>query len=361
MRVLVATVVHTPLDARIYRRQIRSMVGADWEVTYAAAWSDRGVTPPDEVVAVDVPRSTGKDRLRSLRAVRRILRRHRDVDLVLLHDPELVLAIVGVDDLPPVVWDVHEDTASALTDKAWLPAAARPVARRVVEAGERWAEDHLHLILAEERYRERFRREHPVIPNYPPVPERVSSDVEDRVVHVGRLSRGRGVEDLLEVAEQLAPDITLELVGWVDDAQVGARLRAARRSGAISWGGGFVPNDEALRRVEGALAGLSLLHDEPNYRHSLPTKLLEYLSRGVPVVTTPLPAAVELVERHDCGIVVPFEDAAAVAAAVRHLQDDRERRDDMAERGRRAVVERYSWRSVERDFLDVLATWAGRS
>lgn len=361
MRVLVVTVVHNPLDARIYRRQIRSMVDAGWDVTYAAAWSDRGVAPPDEVRAVDLPRSSGRARLRSLRAARELVRRRRDVDLVLLHDPELLLATVGKDDLPPAVWDVHEDTASALTDKSWLPAFARPVVRRAVQAGERWAEGNLHLVLAEPRYQERFRREHPVIPNYPPVPETVRSDVEDRVVYVGRLSRGRGVEELIEVGETLTPDVTLELVGWVDDPEVGARLRAADLAGDVAWGGGFVPNDEALGRVEGALAGLSLLHDEPNYRHSLPTKILEYLSRGVPVVTTPLPAAVELVERHDCGIVVPFGDPGAVVDAVRGLRADRSLRDAMAERGRRAVLEHYSWEGIEQDLLDQLVAWARRA
>ena len=60
--------------------------------------------------------------------------------------------------------------------------------------------------------------------------------------------------------------------------------------------------------VDGALAGLSLLQDEANFRHSLPTKVVEYMARGVPVVTTPLPRAAELATAHECGFVVPFGD-----------------------------------------------------
>ncbi|MFD0395345.1 glycosyltransferase [Streptomyces nogalater] len=71
---------------------------------------------------------------------------------------------------------------------------------------------------------------------------------------------------------------------------------------------GFLPNDRALARLSGALAGLSLLHDQPNYRHSRPTKVVEYMAHGVPVVTTPTPLAAELVERHGCGLVVPYRD-----------------------------------------------------
>ena len=67
--------------------------------------------------------------------------------------------------------------------------------------------------------------------------------------------------------------------------------------------------------LDGALAGLSLLEDRPNYRHSMPTKVIEYMAHGLPVITTPLPLAADLVERSGCGIVVPFDDAEATAAA----------------------------------------------
>ena len=43
-----------------------------------------------------------------------------------------------------------------------------------------------------------------------------------------------------------------------------------------------MPNADALRLVEGSLAGLSLLQDEENFRHSMPTKVAEYMARGVP-------------------------------------------------------------------------------
>ena len=59
---------------------------------------------------------------------------------------------------------------------------------------------------------------------------------------------------------------------------------------------GFVDGPAALRSIEGATIGLSLLRDLPSYRHSLPTKALEYLAHGVPVITTPLLEAQSIVE-----------------------------------------------------------------
>jgi isopropylmalate/homocitrate/citramalate synthase len=70
-------------------------------------------------------------------------------------------------------------------------------------------------------------------------------------------------------------------------------LRHAQDEGWLTWHG-FVSNDRAMTLIDGSLAGLSLLQDLPNYRHSMPTKILEYMAHGVPVITTPLPAAVSL-------------------------------------------------------------------
>ena len=121
--------------------------------------------------------------------------------------------------------------------------------------------------------------------------------------------------EAVEVARLLQPyRVAVELIGYADP-QSRPVLNQAVAEGLLEWRD-FMPNDEALKRLDGALAGLSLLHDEPNYRHSMPTKIVEYMAHGIPVITTPSPRAVELVERYDSGVVVPWQDPKAVAQAV---------------------------------------------
>jgi len=360
MRVVVCTVVHHPADARILHRQIRALLDAGHEVTYIAPLAACGVAPWPELTVADVPRAVGRRRLGALRAARRQLARHAPgADLLLLHDPELLLILPLLRHRPPTVWDVHEDTAAALGSKAWLPAVLRRPLAAAVRQAERRAERHLHLILAETAYSERFRREHPVVPNTTFVPDRPAPpDGTGRVVYVGHLSPDRGAFDLVELARLVQPHgITVELVGPADP-QARARLEPARDSGLLRWHG-FLPNDEAMLVTDGALAGLSLLHDDPNLRHSMPTKVAEYMARGVPVITTPLPLAVELVERDDCGIVVPFGDPAAAAEAVLALHRDPERARAMGERGHRGASRYLRWPQDARAFVAQLERWAG--
>ncbi|AVH55332.1 MULTISPECIES: glycosyltransferase family 4 protein [Streptomyces] len=365
MRILVVTVVHHPEDARILHRQIASLRERGHRIVYAAPFTARQVLPRPDLEGVDLPRAAGRDRRAAVRAARELLAvRGHEADVVLLHDPELLLTLPGTlrrwrrsGTAPVVVWDVHEDTAAALTMRRWVPRALRPPLRLGVRAAERWAERHLRLLLAEDAYQERFRRTHPVVPNLATAPpDHPEPPGSERVVYVGQLSRARGALDLIETARLLGPAHHVEVVGAADP-DVRDALTAADRDGILRWHG-FLPNDRALALLSGALAGLSLLHDQPNYRHSRPTKVVEYMAYGVPVVTTPTPLAAELVERHGCGLVVPYEDPSAAAEAVRRLSADAVLRLRAAQSGRDAALAELNWPDRAAEFAEWLETWA---
>jgi glycosyltransferase involved in cell wall biosynthesis len=364
VHILVVTTVHTPLDARIHHRQIRSLIAAGDAVTYAAPWRATGTHPSaaaEGVRTVDLPRAAGRRRAHALRAARRVIevegRRH---DLILLHDPELAFAVAGRRHLPPVVLDIHEDLVGSLPDRPWVPGVLWPVVSLLGAKLETWAERHLHLLLAEEGYRERFAGAHPVVPNLPWLPEDPpAAGTDNRVVYVGRLSRGRGAEELVQLGAALVAGDgpILELVG-TPDTDVRNLVRDAHDRGVVRWHG-FLPNDEAFAVVRGSVAGLSLLHDLPNYRTSMPTKVVEYLAAGIPAITTPLPAAARLVRNADAGIVVPFEDVEATSAAVRRLTVDVSLRERLGRNGRAHVAAELSWDAFAPRFVGHLHELAG--
>ena len=136
MHVVVCTVVHHPADARIYYRQIRALLDAGHQVTYIAPFGeleDFSERTRPTLTTVTIPRAVGRRRIGALRAAKAAMAAAvAGADLLLVHDPELLLVLPPRRRRPPTVWDVHEDTAAALTTKAWLPrwlrfaAAGRP-------------------------------------------------------------------------------------------------------------------------------------------------------------------------------------------------------------------------------------------
>jgi glycosyltransferase involved in cell wall biosynthesis len=359
LRVLVITVVHDPDDARIRYRQLAALRDTGASITYAAPFSAYRREPPTGVTPIDLPRALGRQRLSAISAARRLLHQEGPAfDVALLHDPELLLAVPGMNARrsPLIVWDVHEDTAAALTMKKWLPPRLRPVARFGVRRAERWAERRCALLLAEDSYRSRFRYQHPVVPNSVIVPTRTPPPAgDDRLVYLGRLTEPRGALEMIELGRRLAPDITLELIGPTD-GDVSAAVAEAHRKGWVRHHG-FVPNREALGLLRGALAGLALLHDEPNYATSRPTKVMEYMAFGIPVVTTPNAASADLVRSYGSGLVVPFGDVSAAVDVVLELRRDPALRQRMGNAGRAGAVKDLDWRADGRRFGQILSAW----
>ncbi|MDD9205931.1 glycosyltransferase family 4 protein [Georgenia sp. 10Sc9-8] len=363
--VLVLTVVHHPEDARIRHREIAALLDAGWHVTYAAPFSGYDLEVPGPVRTGqgdlrhrDVRRATGRRRLAALLHAHRILRtlgpRH---DVMVIHDPELLLAAAL---LPgeQVVWDVHEDTAAAIQAKEWVPGPLRRAVAAAVHGAEQLAERRFPLLLAEYQYQDRFRRRHVVVPNAVSVPAAPAPPGTGRVVYLGTVTMERGAAEMVEVADALHTrtrgQVTLEVVGPAHGRAADLLADAARR-GHLRWHG-FVPSSRALAMLDGALAGLSLLQDLPNYRHSMPTKILEYMAHGVPVVTTPLPLAQTAVR--GAGIVVPFADPDAAVEAILRLREDPDLAARLGAAGHGVASESYDWAQLSEGFVGTLAALA---
>jgi glycosyltransferase involved in cell wall biosynthesis len=320
---LVLSTVHQADDPRVRVRTV-GVLAQRFDVRYAT----RPPAPSDRGDHTWVALPGGRVR-RHLAAFREVWR--RDVGLVSLHDPELIplgLAVRWLRRLP-VVFDVHEDVPAQLRTKQWLPAWLRAplaaVAAVVLRLAERW----LTITLAEPGYTRLFHRSHPVLPNYPlqghlpPLPDSAAVDhMSGHIVYVGDVTEARGASFAIEVVARLRSPRRLRLIGRCAPALRARLQRQAAELGVDLDVPGFLPHDDAMRAVAGAAVGLCPLEDQPNYRYSLPTKVLEYLALGVPVVASDLPGTAELAAgRPGVQLVAPRAAGAWADAVARALHD----------------------------------------
>jgi glycosyltransferase involved in cell wall biosynthesis len=307
MTVLVLTTVHFADDTRIRERLIRTLA-TEFSVIYAT----RTPGPADHSGLTWRPLRGGRAR-RWWGALRALLAGSWDVAVI--HDPELIPAGVIARALRrrPIVFDVHEDLAAQIVAKDWIPALLRPLVRRAARVLYRIAERTLQLTLAEDSYRRLFRGDHPVFPNFPRYegwPDPVSEG-DGSVVYVGDVRPARGVSDAARACARAG--VPFRVIGPSDPVfstalqQAGGEVRLQGRH----------PNPETLDLMRTASAGISPLRPLPNYVDSIPTKVIEYLAMGLPVVATDLPGTRQVLDGFGAVWIVPSGDIDAMATAVR--------------------------------------------
>ncbi len=101
------------------------------------------------------------------------------------------------------------------------------------------------------------------------------------------------------------------------------RMREALKSQATNLGISKRVDWHGLVREPHVLYGSASIFAMPSRVEGMPNALLEAMSCGLPVVVSDgAPGPLELVENEVTGLVVPVNDAGALAAALRRLADD---------------------------------------
>ncbi len=164
---------------------------------------------------------------------------------------------------------------------------------------------------------------------FAPEPEPPAPPV--RAAIVSRMLWAKGIGTAVEAVRQLrraGVDIELDLWGARDASNPTSisedELRRWSEEPGIQWHG--ATNDVAAvwRRSHIALL-------PSHYREGLPRSLVEAMASARPVITTDVPGCRELVRDGVEGFVVPKDDAAALAAAIRRLAENAEARQAMGQ------------------------------
>jgi starch synthase len=181
------------------------------------------------------------------------------------------------------------------------------------------------------------------------------------VVFVGRITRQKGVEHLLEAARSFDPAAQLVLcAGAPDTPELGADVARrvdelrSQRSGVI-WIDEMLPKPDVIQLLSHATVFAC-----PSIYEPLGIVNLEAMACEAAVVATATGGIVEVVVDGETGLLVPFEPsddglrtpvdpagfAAAIAERVNELVADPARAAEMGVAGRRRVLQHFAWPAI---------------
>jgi glycosyltransferase involved in cell wall biosynthesis len=173
----------------------------------------------------------------------------------------------------------------------------------------------------------------------------------DRLAYVGSLDPHKGLGLLLRAVESSRHRPPLLVAGGKSPREVEAfRARASRLAPNVELEvTGWLDKPGLSRCLAGAAAGVLPLRDTFFNRNlTSPLKLFDYYAHGIPVIAADLPALRELVDEGGTGLFFPPGDPAALAAAIDRLWSDGALRESMSRQALLCARRRLWSRRAER-------------
>jgi glycosyltransferase involved in cell wall biosynthesis len=353
-RVVHLTTAHPSTDVRVFWKECRGLAMAGFDVVLLTA--DKPVS--DKTVRVETVKHPSNRLIRFAitGAYLFVAALRTRGTLFHAHDPDLlpylqVLRLLG----KRVIFDMHEDTPKSILSKDWLPLSSRAVVARVYKYVERILLTGIPVVFAEDSYAVDYGwiKQSAVVRNYPILADvrAAARNVEEEqltLIYAGAISEARGSVTCIEAVAECRKrglEVRLVLIGSLTLSHREELMALVTSQQLQDWVTILGPVEPPVvwSSISRAQIGLALLHDEPNYVASIPTKILEYMTLGKPVVASNFQLYRQIVGVHNCGFCVDPTSLKDVADALERLVRSPDLRRALGENGAEVAQSQFDW------------------
>jgi len=181
------------------------------------------------------------------------------------------------------------------------------------------------------------------------------------VSYIGTIGMAHGLDTLIEAAARLratAPQVEFMLVGEGADRERICALANSRGLTNLHFAGPQ-PRERIPAYIAASDACLVLLKKADVFETVIPTKMLEFMSCGRPIVLGLEGQARKIVENAAAGIWIMPESAEELAKAIIHLENNRGLGKQLGANGRNYVLQHLSRKQTAAEYIALLEELTG--
>jgi len=184
----------------------------------------------------------------------------------------------------------------------------------------------------------------------------LGTDSRFTVCYIGTMGMAHGLETLLDAATTLCKqqsDVLFLLIGEGAEKERIKSLAQSRRLCNVRILD-QQPREKIPAFISASDACLVLLKKTDVFKTVIPTKMLEFMSCGRPVILGVEGQAREIIEEADAGIAIEPENDGALVEAIRLLKADTEKAREFGQKGREYILRNFSRSRSAEKYIQIL-------
>ncbi len=353
-------------DARIFQRQCKSLLSAGFEVSILTNDSDN-----DEVIdgiKIFTCRKKWKNRLKIILFAKKQFYNDAirvDADIYQLHSPELLgLGRALQKKNKKVIYDAHEDMPRHILEKEWIPNFLRKPLSLVVEQYMNVVLSKYNAIISPHShvvgYLSCINSNVKLITNFPLIQNRNEFTFEDylrrgkKMCYTGTVYLYSNQEEILDAISKIK-GLNYLVPGYFHPEHL--KSLEVRNGFSKLQFLGRLSSEEMIAFYDQMTIGVVIYNYKLNLGYKLGSygtnKIFEYMEAGLPFICTDYILWKEIVDQYNCGICVEPGNSEQIENAIKFLIDNPLIAYQMGQNGRKAILNKYNWRSQEEEYINL--------